>query len=144
MPTAQAGPTRGYWIISGLALVWNLIGIMTFVMTVTLSDAALAAMPEAERALYEGTPGWVTAAYAVAVFAGTAGCVGLLLRKAWATPTFVVSLIAIIGQMGHALLASSMLEVQGSGAAVLPIMLIAIAAGLVAFARSAGTKGWLD
>lgn len=142
MPETSATPvpTRGFWIISSLALVWNLIGVVTYLTTVTTSPEALAALPEAERALYTDTPGWVTSAYAIAVWGGS---LGLLLRQAWAVPVFVISLVAILVQMGHALFMSALLEVQGAAAAILPLLIVVIAAYLVWFSRSAAQRGWI-
>ncbi len=139
----SSSPPRSFWIISVLALVWNLIGILTYLMSVTMSEEALAALPEAERALYSDIPAWVTAAYAIAVFGGTLGCVALLLRKAWAVPVLVGSLIAILVQMFHALALSDLIVVRGAGAAVLPLLIVAIAVYLVWFARSARARGWI-
>lgn len=139
----SSSPPRSFWIISVLALVWNLIGILTYLMSVTMSEEALAALPEAERALYSDIPAWVTAAYAIAVFGGTLGCVALLLRKAWAVPVLVGSLIAILVQMFHALALSELIVVRGAGAAVLPLLIVAIAVYLVWFARSARARGWI-
>ncbi|MCL4212966.1 MAG: hypothetical protein KJZ74_03530 [Gemmatimonadales bacterium] len=141
--TERPAPSTGFWAISGLALVWNIIGIATYLMTVTMSPDALAALPEPERALHSSVPAWATGAYAIAVFAGTLGCIGLLLRRAWATPVLVLSLAGIAVQMGHAFFLSSMLEVMGATSAILPIVLIVIALYLVWFARSSAAKGWL-
>lgn len=136
-------PTRGFWIISVLALGWNLLGIVTYFMTVTMSEEALAALPEAERALYANTPAWVTSAYAIAVFGGTLGCLGLLMRKAWALPLFIVSLLGILMQMGYAFFGSSMIEVQGATATIVPLLIIVIAVYLVGFSNSAKKKDWI-
>ena len=59
-----------YRIVAVLALVWNLMGISAYLMQVTMNEADLAALPEAQRLLYETTPAWATAAFATAVFAG--------------------------------------------------------------------------
>lgn len=139
----SATPTRGFWIISVFALGWNLMGVATYLMSVTIGPETLSAMPEAERALYADIPVWVTVAYAIAVLGGTLASLALLLRKAWASPIFVISLIAIIVQMAHAFFGSAMIEVQGATAAILPILIIAIAVYLVGFTNSAKTKGWL-
>ncbi|MEO6447027.1 MAG: hypothetical protein ABIZ91_19300 [Gemmatimonadaceae bacterium] len=141
--TAGSTPTRSFWIISGLALLWNLIGVATYLMSVTMSPETIAAMPESERALYANVPAWVTSAYAIAVFGGTLASVGLLMRKSWATPLFVLSLIGIVVQMGHALLGTRLLEVKGASAAVLPVVLTVIAIYLVKFSTSAKQKGLL-
>ena len=123
--------------------MWNAIGIMTYLMSVTISPEALAELPEAERALYTDIPAWATSAYAIAVFGGTLASVLLLLRKAWAVPVFIVSLLGILVQMGHAFLMTEMLKIQGATAAVLPVAIIAIAIYLVTFSRSAKKKGWI-
>ncbi len=138
-----SAPVRGYWVIGALALVWNLVGVGTYLMSVTMSEEALAALPEAQRALQSSIPAWVTSAYAIAVFGGTLASVGLLLRKVWAVPVFVVSLLAILVQMGHAFFMTEMLAVMGASSAVLPLFIILVAVYLVWFAGAARQKGWL-
>lgn len=61
-----------------------------------VSGAMLASLPAEQRALYEGIPSWVDGVLAIAVFGGVVTCVGLLLKKAWCVPVFLVSLSAII------------------------------------------------
>ena len=136
-------PTRGFWIISSVALVWNLIGVMTYLKSVTMSPEALAALSEAERTLHTDVPAWVTSAYAIAVFGGTLACVALLLRKAWAVPVSIVSLIAILVQMGHALFMTPMLDVQGAAAAVPPLLIVVIAFYFVWYSGAAKQRGWI-
>ena len=136
-------PTRGFRIISAVALGWNLIGVGTYLMSVTMSPETLAAMPEPERALYADIPVWATSAYAIAVFGGTLGSVALVIRKAWAVPVLIVSLIGILLQMGHAFFATAMIEVQGGTAAVLPLLIVIIAIYLVWFSSAAKRTGWI-
>ena len=124
-------------------MLWNLLGVAAFFMMVTMSPEALAALPEAERGLYEHFPLWVTAVYAVAVFGGTLGCVALLMGKASAVMLFVASLVAVVIQMGHALFGTALLEVSGAGAAVMPLLVVVVAAYLVRFALAAKKKAWL-
>lgn len=135
---------KSFWIISSIALAWNLIGVAAYLMHVMMPPEALAEMSEAERALYTSAPSWVTGAYAIAVFGGMFGCVGLLLRKTWATPVFVVSLVGILAQMGYTLLIQDTIEVMGAGIVVLPLVIIAIGAYLIWFSRSAAKAGYLN
>lgn len=135
--------TRSYWVISIVALLWNLLGVMAYMMHVTLTAEDLAIMSEAERALYTDQPAWVTSAYAIAVFGGVLGCIGLLLRKTWALPVLVVSLVAIVAQMGYSLLLTETMEVMGATAAIMPLVVIAIGAYLVYFANDAKARGIL-
>lgn len=135
---------KSFWIISSIALAWNLMGVAAYLMHVMMPPEALAEMSEAERALFTGAPSWVTGAYAVAVFGGTLGCVGLLLRKTWATPVFVVSLVGILAQMGYSLLVQDTIEVMGASVVVMPVVIIAIGVYLIWFSRNAARAGYLN
>jgi len=138
-----AKPTRTYWLASVAAMVWNLIGVMSYLMSVSISPEVLAAMPAPERALVSNVPAWVTSAYAVAVFSGALASLSLLLRKGWAVAASVVSLIAILLQMGHALFVSALLEVRGAAGAALPLLIVVVAIWLVWFSRAARNRGWI-
>lgn len=136
-------PKMWFWILSVLALIWNLMGVMAYLAQAFITEEALDALPETERALYDAQPAWVTAAFAIAVFGGTLGCIALLLRKKWARPVLLISLIGILAQMSHAFFISNNFEVYGPGGLVMPILVIIIGVGLVLMARSAQTKGWI-
>ena len=134
---------RSFWITSGLFLVWNLMGLMAYLMQVTMSDEALAALPEAQRDLYLNTPAWATGAFAVAVFGGTLGCVFLLIRKSWAIPVFILSLLGVAVQMFHAFVLSPALEVLGASGLVMPVLVTAGAIFLIWYARMARGRDWI-
>lgn len=136
-------PPRSFWLISGLFLVWNLIGIMAFVMQTNMSQEALAALPEAQRTLYSDTPVWATTAFAVAVFGGTLGCLFLLMRKSWAVPVLILSLAGIAVQMFHDFVFSPSLEVLGAAGLFMPILVTAGAIFLVGYARRARDRDWI-
>ena len=140
--SAVAVPKMFYWI-SGAALVWNLIGVAAYVGQMTMSPETLEALPEAERALYENVPAWVTSAFAIAVNAGALGCLLLLLRKAVALPVLILSLAAVLVQMFHAFFMTNSIEVLGAGAAIGPTFVIVIGIYLVWFANDAKQKGWI-
>ncbi|MDH4013213.1 MAG: hypothetical protein OEU33_04170, partial [Chromatiales bacterium] len=53
-------PTRWFWILAIAALVWNLLGVMAYVMQVSMTEEALALLPEDQRVLYETVPAWAT------------------------------------------------------------------------------------
>jgi hypothetical protein len=136
-------PPRSFWLISIVALLWNLLGVMAYLMQVTISEEALAAMPEAERMLYENIPAWAMAAFAIAVFAGALGSLLLLLRKGVAVPVFVLSLAAIVVQMFHNLFIADTVEVMGTPAVAFPLIVIVIAVFLAWYSQTARRKGWL-
>lgn len=137
-------PPVWFWIVSALALIWNVMGVTAFVMQVTMSAEDMAALPDAERILYETTPMWATIAFAVAVFGGAIGCLFLLLRKKWATSMLMASLAGIIVQMIHSFFISNSFEVFGPGSAIMPIMVLLIAILLIWLAQSATKKSWIS
>lgn len=129
-------------LTASAAVVWNILGVIAYMMEVTMSDATLAAMPAAERMLYEQMPAWVTAAFAIAVFAGLAGSIALALRKRAAMPLLVLSLLAVLAQMGYLFLVADVAAVKGPSSAVMPAAITLIAVGLVALAAYVRERSW--
>ena len=123
------------------ALLWNLLGASAYLMGVTMSPEAVAKLGAAERAMYASRPGWFVVAYASAVWFGVAGSVGLLLRKRWATPLFLLSLLGLIAQD---LALFSRPEVRAD-LTVIPLqgLVFAIAVSLLLLARKAEREGWI-
>ena len=133
---------RTFWIIGGLALVWNLVGLMAFVMQITMAPEALQALPEPERAFYEAIPVWATSAFAIAVTAGVIGSILLLMRNPWCVPALLVSLAGALIQNYYAFAIGRAMFILGPSSAVLPTLVIAIGVGLIWYARYAKEKGW--
>lgn len=136
-------PPLWFWIVGVLMLLWNGVGVMAYVAEATMSAETLRALPEGQRALLLSRPAWATAAYAVAVFGGVAGCLLLLIRRRLAIPVLVLSLLGVLLQLGHAFGIAGALHVLGPTGAVLPALVLAGALFLVWFARRARMKGWL-
>ncbi len=134
---------KWYMPVSILALVWNLIGVMAFFDEISKSPEVMAALPPAERALYDNQPLWAVIAFAVAVFAGLIGSLGLVMKKRWALPTLILSIAALLIQMFHSLVIAQIADVYGPNSLLMPILLIVIAFMLVRVARVATNKGWL-
>ena len=66
-------PSRVFWAIGLLGLIWNALGCFNFILQ--MDPDALADFPPAYSAVIAHRPGWVTAAFSVAVFGGALGCV---------------------------------------------------------------------
>jgi hypothetical protein len=144
MTNSSIKPATWFWVVSAIALVWNLMGAIAYVGQMMMSPEAIQALPENERALYESVPSWATSAFAFAVWGGTLGCILLLIRKKIATPVLMLSLIGILVQMYHSFFVLDSMAVYGPGGIVMPIMVIIIGIYLVWFSRSATSKGWLN
>lgn len=132
-----------FWIVAGLALLWEAMGCYTYVGEVTMTAEQLAALPADQRELMANTPGWTMGVFAVAVWSGLLGAIALLLRRTWARPLFVISLIAALIQFGWWLLIARAAEKLGPSAYGVPAVIIIIAALLVWFSAMAAKRGWL-
>ena len=140
---ASGSPPRSFYIIGIAALIWNLIGVMTYIMQVTLSDAAMAALPEEQQAFIQNSPVWVTATYAIATNAGALGCALLLARQSWAYLVLVVSFAGIVVQNLYGYIMGGAVDVYGAAGVGLSVAVIAIGAFLIWYTKSAADKGWL-
>lgn len=143
MTSTMNKPATWYLIVCGIALVWNLMGVMAYVAQMTMSPEAMQALPENERMLYENTPSWATGAFALAVWGGTLGSMFLLLRRKLATPVLIISLVGIAVQMFHSFFMSKSIEVYGPGGMVMPVMIAVIAVYLVWLSKKATANGWM-
>jgi len=131
-----------FMVVAAVSLGWNLMGVMAYIMQVTMSPEVLAALPDAERQLYENTPEWATAAFAVAVNGGALGCLLLLLKRNLAGLFLQLSLAGVLVQMFHSFFMSNSFEVFGPGGMVMPVMVIVIAIYLVTLAAKAKMLRW--
>ncbi len=132
-----------YKPVTILAFLWNLVGVLAFYMEVFKSDEALALLPEKEQMIHLNMPVWMTLVFFLAVAGGTIGSLGLILKKKWAYPVLVLSLIAVVIQMSYSVLVLDTDRVGGHGSAFMPVLVVLIAVGLVGLSRKASQAGWL-
>jgi len=138
-------PTTNFWIIGGAGLVWNLIGLLFYVSEVTATpDAMAGGFSQAQIDFLMSKPVWATAAFAIAVNAGVAGSLFLLLRKAWAVPMFVLSLAGVLVQNVHAFGLANGLEVWGTNGLILPAIVLVISLALLLYAHATKKRGWIS
>lgn len=127
-----------FWLISALALIWNLLGVMNFFRQ--MDAAAVADLPEWMRDIIENRPIWATASFAIAVFSGALGCVLLLLRRSTALYVFILSLVTVFVQMIPFL--GSLGQFDGA-AIVMMLMPVIVGAFLIWYAKYGEKYGWL-
>lgn len=120
------------------------MGVTAYLMEAFLKEEAIATYTDAQKAIFIDQPTWLTAAYALAVFCGALGCIALLIRKKWATPLFLISLIAAVARTCYYFFMTNATDVfdmiQGT---ILPIAVIIIAALLYIFSKIATERRWI-
>lgn len=142
--TSTNKPTVSYWIIAVIALIWYIMGVMSYLGQVYMTDDMMASMTPEQQELLANTPAWSTGLFAVAVFAGLLGSFLLLMRKKLATPVFLISLIAVLINMGYSFFATNQTEVFGTiDGIVMPIIVIIIAVFLYMYSKKSGEKSWM-
>ena len=99
---SEAAPWH-VWVVGTLTLLFTLFGACDYVMSQTGNRAWMEMMvepagldAEAAVAYFSGFPLWADAVWAIGVWAGVAGAVLLLLRRAAAYPVLVLSLAGLV------------------------------------------------
>jgi len=126
MARGMALKRNAFWAAI-ILLIWSIIGIGAFVSQYVMDLDALAKTDAYQAHLFATMPGWGWAAYAVAIFAGFAGSVALLLRSRWAVPLYWLSLAGIVIQFGRTFLMTDLIAVRGWGTAIFPAVITVIA-----------------
>jgi hypothetical protein len=137
-------PPKWFKMVVIVALLWNLMGILNFFMQLTITPEALASYPEAEQELIKNAPLWSMIAFALGVFGGTVGSLGLFLKKAWSKTALLISLIAVTLQMGYWVFFTQAVAVYGPSTYVMPFIVVAIAILLYRLATNGIRKGYLN
>lgn len=142
--TTTNKPGTAFWIISIIALIWNIMGVIAYLIQAFMTDDMKALLPETEREMYENKPAWATAAFAFAVFAGLLGALGLIMRKKWATTLFIISLLGILAHQLYIFFISGIMDGADASLMVMPILVTIIGFFLVWYSKKKETLGLMD
>ncbi len=137
-------PNLVFWLIAIFALAWNLLGVGAYLFEATASpETLLASYSEYEANAVISRPAWATGIFALAVFGGALGSLGLVLKKKWAMWPLCVSLGAVILQQIYIWTQTdAAAHISGAGW-LMPVMIPLIAVYLVFFTRRAIARGLL-
>ncbi|RXG24106.1 hypothetical protein [Leeuwenhoekiella marinoflava] len=138
-------PSKKFWIISTIAVLWNLMGIFAFMGQAFVSSAMLAELPADQAELIRNTPQWLTGIFAIATVTGLLGSILLVLRRKSATTLFFISAVGVLIQMGYSFFATDALQVYGIvEGLVMPLIVILSAVYLYFFSVKSSKKGHLN
>jgi len=141
--TAPSDPTSApawYWLVAVACLLFEAAGAYLFANSLALDPASL---PLDQRSIFEATPQWMTIAWAIAIGAGLLGAIGLLLRRRFAEPLLLVSLLAVVVQFSGLFLVKQLRELTPEDHLVVPIVILLLAYAFWQTAKLAKTRGWL-
>ena len=143
MTNEYVKPPIWFWVVSVLALIWNLAGVVVYLAQAFATPEMMKAMPEEERMMIEQRPAWATSAFAIAVWGGLLGSLLLILRGRLAHLILVVSMIGIIVHMIYNLFIVESTMDYEPGQVIMSIMIPLTGAGLILLAKKAKAKDWL-
>ncbi|WP_101927442.1 MULTISPECIES: hypothetical protein [Luteimonas] len=133
----------GARVVALIALLWNLFGVLMFVLQMSVTPEQAALLPPAQQQINAAMPEWVLGVFGVAVVAGTAGAFGLLIARRWAVPLLLLSLVAVVVQLTASYLLTPVWALTGASGALLPVLLVGVVGAVWLFARAAAGRGWL-
>ena len=139
---APAGPPAWYWLAAIAALLFECLSCYIYLEEVRLTPEQIATLPLDQAALLNARPDWYYAAFAVSVWVGLVGSIGLLLRRAWAVPLLLTSLAAVIVQYSAILIVPDM-RTMTSDALLGPLLFVVIYYGIYMLGRRARRRDWL-
>jgi hypothetical protein len=135
--TASAPAPAWLRVVALLGLLWNLFGVFQYLTTVGIVAGA-------DQAAVAAMPAWVTGAFAVAVFGGALGCLGLLMRKRWSQMLLLISLLAIVAMDLWIFELADLDSTMAGGELGVTVAVAVVAILLFWLAFRADRKGWLS
>lgn len=123
--------------------LWLAFGCFVYVVEVMMTPEQIAALPSPQRELTQSTPAWAIGAWAIAVWVGLIGMIGLVLRRRWSVPLLGISLLAVLVQQLWFWVFSNATELVPPVEMLFPAMILLISVGLWLLARHARRRLWL-
>lgn len=136
-------PSINFFVISSLALVWNLIGVFAYLAQTFMDEKTKLALSKDEFNYLSNMPAWVTAAFATAVFAGVFGSIGLLLKKKITTVLFLISIVSLLAYQVYNFFIQDYITISGVGL-ILPVSTTVIGFFLMLYSYKMSKKGVLN
>ena len=138
-------PNATFWVIGIIALLWNAMGVDAYIQQAYNTERHQAMYPDPKQLeIVNNLPSWLTAVFAIAVFAGLLGCILMLFKKKMANLFFKLSLFAVIIQTIYNLFINEGKEIYGAFEYSMLISIPIAAIFLMLYAKKSTEKGWLS
>ncbi|MFT6267956.1 MAG: hypothetical protein ACJAVV_000761 [Alphaproteobacteria bacterium] len=132
-----------FYVLASVALLWNLLGGAAVIMNFIITTEAIASLPPEQQQMYADTPMWSSYGSLLAVITGSFGCLALLIKKAWAYPLFMLSIVGLVLQNIGIFLVVNAVAVLGETVLFMQAVVAVIAIGLLLLAKKAIKKAWI-
>jgi hypothetical protein len=146
--TSNAPPLL-FRVISIALLLWGVAGVSIYIayFLETPDEFAATAETAANRDAYANyvadIPFWAIAVGIIAAVARLLGAIALLLRRAWALPLYVISLVFFLAALYRAFFLAHVASVMSGGHIATEVVFLALSVFAVWFARGGKSRGWL-
>ncbi len=149
MNANDSTPSVSFWVISVALMLWGLAGASIYVAYFfeTPEEFAQTAETAANRQAYadyvSNIPYWAIAIGIIAAATRLFGAIGLLLRRAWALPLYIVSVVFFLGALFRGFVLANVSSVMSGPHIVVEIVFLALSIFGVWFARQNRLNGIL-
>ncbi len=149
MSANDTTPSLWFWVISVALMLWGLAGASIYVAYFfeTPEEFAQSAETAANRQAYAdyvaNIPYWAIAIGIIAAATRLLGAIGLLLRRAWALPLYIVSVIFFLGALFRGFVLANVSSVMSGPHIAAEIVFLALSIFGVWFARQNKLTGIL-
>lgn len=144
MATAHQPAPWHLWVVGVIALAWNSMGAMDYVMTKTRNEAYMSNFTPEQLAFFYGLPPWVVSTWAIGVWGGVVGSLLLLVRRCLAVWVFLASLAGMVVTTFHNYVLSNGRDVIGDAFSLgFTGVIFVVALALFAYARAMSDRGVL-
>ena len=143
MRSTKIKPPVWFWVVTVILLLWNLMGLLAFIVEASMPEAVTAELNDTQLEIYNNRPSWYMFNFAIAVISATLSCILLLARKKFAVTLAVVSLISILISSAQTV-SSGALDVVETVDQTLFYLVMLLDVVLVLFAIHTSRKRWVS
>lgn len=137
------------WVVSIALVLWGLGGALIYIayFIETPEEFAQAAETAANRQAYAdyvaNIPYWAIAIGMIAAVTRLLGAIGLLLRRDWALPLYIISVVFFLGALYRGFVLANVSNVMSGLHITVELVFLALSIFAVWFARENKSKGIL-
>ena len=126
------------WLVGIVMLIWNGMGAMDYVLTVSRSESYLEQFTPERLAFLEAFPGWAVGSWALAVWLYVLGSILLLFRSRFAPPVLIAGFVFMLVTTFHNLVLAevSPVETMSTGEGLFTIGIFVLALLQIVYGRA--------